>query len=299
MGVEDIEFELIDAYLNGDLTGDRLISFEEKLSSDPNFAKNVNDQQVFNQSLEDYELARFHRKLNQYNPYRSGVVKSGYSYLKNIGFLAAFAIVSASGFLYFSNDQELKEEIVTTSESLERVESLSATKINKTTKNEKTIDTTPINKVKVDKEIKPEVVVSNKVNLIEEENNDTPVRSDEPSYLVVEREIIEEDVLVIKSDYKQKMNYTKEVDDCANLTFNAKIEVMADCEKGNGFIKIVNPTIEGGVKPFTYSINGGDFNSSLIFDQLNFGSYKLKVKDSNGCEIEYHNNILIQTSSCD
>jgi gliding motility-associated-like protein len=39
----------------------------------------------------------------------------------------------------------------------------------------------------------------------------------------------------------------------------------------------------GGVAPYTYSINGGSFQSSATFTGLNAGTYSLTVKDANGC----------------
>ncbi|TPE42586.1 T9SS type B sorting domain-containing protein [Pontibacter mangrovi] len=53
------------------------------------------------------------------------------------------------------------------------------------------------------------------------------------------------------------------------------------CGGENGRISVVS--VEGGVAPYTYSINGGSFQSSASFVSLLAGTYSITVKDANGC----------------
>jgi large repetitive protein len=56
---------------------------------------------------------------------------------------------------------------------------------------------------------------------------------------------------------------------------------QATCGNPNGTITI--GAVSGGTAPYTYSINGGTFNSSTSFTGLAGGSHTLTVKDANQC----------------
>lgn len=49
---------------------------------------------------------------------------------------------------------------------------------------------------------------------------------------------------------------------------------------GNGSITVTNT---GGIAPFTYSLNGGVFQSSNLFGNVSSGTHSVTVKDVNGC----------------
>src|SRR5690606_4731399 len=44
-------------------------------------------------------------------------------------------------------------------------------------------------------------------------------------------------------------------------------------------------SVTGGEAPYTYSINGGTFQTSNTFGNLAAGSYEVRVRDANGCEL--------------
>lgn len=50
----------------------------------------------------------------------------------------------------------------------------------------------------------------------------------------------------------------------------------------NGSIEITGVT--GGISPYNYSLNGSNFTSSTIYNNLSPGDYTITVKDGNGCE---------------
>lgn len=53
------------------------------------------------------------------------------------------------------------------------------------------------------------------------------------------------------------------------------------CGQSNG---VINMSPEG-LQPFSYSINQTDYQSSNVFENLSAGTYKISVKDKNGCMI--------------
>ncbi|MDO6389863.1 gliding motility-associated C-terminal domain-containing protein [Pontibacter sp. BT731] len=64
----------------------------------------------------------------------------------------------------------------------------------------------------------------------------------------------------------------------ANLTAAA---TSSTCGNPNGQLTVTN--VSGGVEPYTYSINGGVFQTSASFTGLAEGTYSISVKDANGC----------------
>ncbi|AKD03542.1 hypothetical protein PKOR_10875 [Pontibacter korlensis] len=89
--------------------------------------------------------------------------------------------------------------------------------------------------------------------------------------------------------------YTIVVKDAKGCTFSKQVQVEdiagptevavstepSTCGDSNGTITISE--VIGGVAPYTYSINGTDFQSSTGFSSLLAGEYELTVKDANGC----------------
>ncbi|GHA55997.1 gliding motility-associated C-terminal domain-containing protein [Pontibacter akesuensis] len=55
----------------------------------------------------------------------------------------------------------------------------------------------------------------------------------------------------------------------------------ATCGEANGTITF--GTVDGGTAPFSYAINGTDFQSSPAFEAVAAGTYTAMVKDANGC----------------
>jgi SprB repeat len=70
---------------------------------------------------------------------------------------------------------------------------------------------------------------------------------------------------------------------CAGVTItvNSSTTTNIPCTSaGTGSITI---TITGGVAPFTYSLDGGVFQSSNLFSGISSGAHSIIVKDANGC----------------
>ena len=84
----------------------------------------------------------------------------------------------------------------------------------------------------------------------------------------------------------------------SSCTYN-DIPKLVDCSKSDLAVSIdskINPTLcfaidgsivasaSGGQGPYTFSINGGPFQSSNLFSNLGPGLYTIKVKGVRGCE---------------
>ncbi|WP_017733194.1 T9SS type B sorting domain-containing protein [Nafulsella turpanensis] len=57
----------------------------------------------------------------------------------------------------------------------------------------------------------------------------------------------------------------------------------ATCSEPNGQLSI--QSVSGGISPYTYSLDGSNFQTSGTFYELVAGSYSVTVKDANGCTV--------------
>ncbi|MFB6307330.1 MAG: M43 family zinc metalloprotease, partial [Flavobacteriales bacterium] len=62
------------------------------------------------------------------------------------------------------------------------------------------------------------------------------------------------------------------------MTFSVSNET---CGNGNGQVEVTGVT--GGTSPYTYSFEGGAFDTTTTYSNLSSGTYTMTVKDDNGC----------------
>ncbi len=56
---------------------------------------------------------------------------------------------------------------------------------------------------------------------------------------------------------------------------------MPTCGTANGTLTL--GAVTGGTAPFTYSVEGSAFTTTLVYADLAAGTYDIEVKDANGC----------------
>lgn len=105
----DIEtYELIERYLNNELSADELVDFKKELQTNPELANEVNVQQMVQTVTVDSHLATIKDKTNAYNPYFSPSIRV--SKYKNIA-LALFTLLGSVGLVYTISQIGEKEKI--------------------------------------------------------------------------------------------------------------------------------------------------------------------------------------------
>jgi mono/diheme cytochrome c family protein len=69
---------------------------------------------------------------------------------------------------------------------------------------------------------------------------------------------------------------------CSGVTIavNPTVTGVTPCVNASGSIGVA---ASGGTGPYTYSLNGGAFQSLTTFANLNAGTYSITAKDANGC----------------
>jgi len=85
-----------------------------------------------------------------------------------------------------------------------------------------------------------------------------------------------------------------DVSGCPSFAVNAT-NTNPGCAGNDGSISVETPS--GGKAPYTYSVNGGNFQAGNSFSGLSAGSYTVTVKDANNCTSRSASIELVQTSS--
>ena len=92
-------------------------------------------------------------------------------------------------------------------------------------------------------------------------------------------------------------DYTVLVADAAGCSFTSKIRIdslnlanasVANTICGKPGSGVIDVSAGFGTMPYSYSINGGSFQSSSVFTGLTEGTYRVTVKDSIGCEYSFN-----------
>lgn len=67
--------------------------------------------------------------------------------------------------------------------------------------------------------------------------------------------------------------------DCSTLALSMSASTSADCSS----LGSVEVSATGGMSPYTFSVDGGSFQSSATFADLEAGTYQVTTKDANDC----------------
>ncbi len=78
------------------------------------------------------------------------------------------------------------------------------------------------------------------------------------------------------------------------ITLSQPTELQANSSVTDNIITVM---AEGGIAPYSYSINGADFTTDNVFEDLINGSYDIIIQDFNGCEVFLTEIINVNTMS--
>ncbi|MCX8019874.1 MAG: hypothetical protein N2747_05210 [Chitinophagaceae bacterium] len=70
---------------------------------------------------------------------------------------------------------------------------------------------------------------------------------------------------------------------CAGVTINVSTTITGNTPCTSPPTGSITASATGGTAPYTFSLNGGAFQSSPTFSNLNAGNYTIAARDANGC----------------
>lgn len=70
---------------------------------------------------------------------------------------------------------------------------------------------------------------------------------------------------------------------CENSTLAIELVSKTDVSNCRAIDGVITVTATGGIAPYAYNINGGEYQTSPSFHSLGSGTYEVRVKDGNNC----------------
>ena len=260
------DYELIDKYLSGYLSGADLQKFNQRIKNDVEFDLAVKRQQLSNQLLIEQRL------INAKDFVKNYTAESGKNNLKKwfAGIFAGLLVLATVGYIYLNEDKKVDTETKVDhfskdSTSIVKTESKNASKF----PDAKPIDESPkisSGSVTMAKEVSP--VLPEDIKFIKplvdsSHKLKTPVQ--------LASEMLKQDQLV------------KEEVPCMGNKIKASINTFPTCKaEETGIIDIRN--ITGGTSPYVVSIDGGkSYQAKNSFGFLENGTYSVILKDKLSC----------------
>ncbi|MGN6645010.1 MAG: gliding motility-associated C-terminal domain-containing protein [Cytophaga sp.] len=270
-------YEQIDLFLNGELEGDALRSFEQKMAGDSAFAEEVRLQKIANEVVKGASLQDLREQMSadlQKMDASSGKWK--------IVSIAVGFIALSSSVLYFatkSNNPADKKtpESTTHQTSIQKAEGVRAAE-----------------KIKMDNVLAAETATHTSGNtttpattvdstsfhqsdVLHHLNDNTPVSSATVPHSRTE------DVLAEHTEEPQNS------DPCASVYIEAAYSIAASCpDKNTGSIRVPQSSIKGGAAPYTVRLDKSrTLQNSDAFSNLAADSYTLYITDQAGCAKTY------------
>lgn len=71
--------------------------------------------------------------------------------------------------------------------------------------------------------------------------------------------------------------------DCANSTLAIELQSKTDVTNCRSIDGVISVTASGGIEPYDFNINGGEYQTNNTFNNLGPGTYTIRVKDTNAC----------------
>jgi hypothetical protein len=282
-------FELIDRYLNNQLSGEALADFERKMKSDPAFQVEVRNHRLLHEMVMDQGLIEVRKKLQAIH--HAQTVKN--NHFKRWGAGAGIVLIVALSLLTYSilttdtdpisqskpaaNEQKIaekKSEAKVLEETPEAAKPLAeekkepAKEILKNTTAPSSVPDLP----KPSEEIKAEIPAAGPDTLKFNKTPGQPVTSPLPE---------------------------KKIADCHLETSLIRVTAIESCSNSpTGKIVIEKGSDIKGKSPFMFSTDNKNYSGEYMLTALYPGSYRLTIRDAAGCSWEYEKDIVIGEKDC-
>ena len=286
-------YEKIDIYLEGKLSGEELINFENELNNNDSLKNKVETLKLTNELLVDFKLNELKNRINQDLKNLSTENNSiGKNYLKYF-VLVGLVTLSGLGYLFLNKSDESDKIQIIQKELFNKTNNLVKGNENSTFNsirsnvqnakvdlNKPTQNSVIVNSIEI---VKNDAATDLRINTFFE--NPTPSIVSEP--LTVERNTIQNIVREINTNSNP----------CNQEKIKANIISEASCvESPSGIIKVEK--VENGNSPYVYSIDHGkNFKEYSYFNNLHSGEYHILIKDKFGCLSDNYK-VVIESKVC-
>jgi hypothetical protein len=267
-------YEQIDEFLKGNLKGNELSNFQQKMESDSEFSETVRAQKVVNEMVMTKHLADLKGKMQldlQNNSFNNKT-----NYLKYGFGLAGIMVATTLAIWQWNGNEEPKTSLPEQPKAIVKIEQKAIEPIQENSKEE------------LKQEGKSEMPKS--TNVIKEISK--PANSVSESQIEVEKEPELSIRNVEATSIKEPEKVAKQTIDCLIKQWKINIETSPTClGKSEGSILIFDR------EKHLYSIDEGKyFSTKKEFNTLAQGAYHLIAKDENGCE--YNTETEVKSKKC-
>ena len=258
-------FDKIEEYLSGGMSGSDKVSFEEELNSNPKLQEQLRLQEVTNEAILEGKMLDVRSKINSIHLKNTQTVGSMSSKSTLAIALISATIVGVGAWVLFPKEKEnvvIEEFEQSKDPVLEPVEEHTAEE-----------EITTVLEVSIPKKVEESI------------NKE----------IVSENQHIEsKEVIPTKAEPKKVV-----VDVCNSVEIGTELEIIPTCigaKRGGIFVNPEKTT--GGRSPYSYSIDGDNFQTEGKFVHLSSGKYSFYIKDDNGCIVKKTDWVRIQSTSC-
>ncbi len=298
MNPEYKPYELIDRYLNQQLSGEELRNFENKIASEPDFAEKVETQRIANDALLLSELVVLKSKMKQdfdTRNFEPGKGNKGKYYLFGAAAVFLGAVLLWVNHSRVSDDQR---NTLTKRIELKQDKKIIAANDNSDSPTNAVNNTIMVNQKRYNQPQEPKVSGNEVTGGVNEVESGRPVQAINEE---VKNEVKPLEPVISKTEQRESLKPEKKelVINCEDFVVDfSKLKVKhSSYDTDNGSIELPSNAVRGAAKPLYYQlVDEREKGYSNYFEYLYPDSYLLKVSDSEGCNKSQ--NVTISRSNC-
>ncbi|HEY3403962.1 MAG TPA: gliding motility-associated C-terminal domain-containing protein [Ohtaekwangia sp.] len=274
------KYELIDRYLNNQLTEEELSAVNQKIENDPSFYQEVSDHRQLHDLVLDVGLLDVRKKLQALDTPPPG----GNHLLKWTVIITAIVILSAIRFYAFREDAHEITEAIPAKQQVENQDTPSSIQEPKDT---------PATHQAAAKQKQPDTITGK--DTIATTASIPVLKEDSPAEHLVQKT----DTLKTHVPATKESNSSPAETACNLHLSTIIITTVESCyHSPQGKIIIDKQSDLNGKAPFVFSIDHVHYAPEYVFTGLYAGSYELMIKDANGCSWTYDQVIHVGEKDC-
>jgi hypothetical protein len=266
MMTEDQTYQLIENYLNGELSGEVLHAFEKELGQNSELRKKTEAHKLANEMVIEYRLQNVQSILHEEK------IKYGRTSLwkKVISGITGGLILASLLFFFINKDNPVKNESIQIEKSSEILKTEPVPADTKEQNNKKSSGKNPNQQLAIDEnpDEKNKTLISSDSIIIEPNNKQTEIHTSNNQ---------DANFNEVQIQHKNPSGFSSP---CDHIDITSQINVKPTCEgETNGSITIT--AFKGGTAPYQYYVSQN--NNELNHSNLSAGIYTVLIKDSKGC----------------